>query len=89
MVADSTDPNAPKEVFARAIEEFGQVDVMVNNAGLGEMVPIEEATDEGFAQVMEINLFGVFRYCREAVHHFMPEAAVRSSTSPPSTALCR
>ena len=44
IVADSSDPAAPQQVFAGAIEEFGQVDIMVNNAGFGDMVPIEEAT---------------------------------------------
>lgn len=33
VVADSTDPIVPKRVFERAIAEFGQVDIMVNNAG--------------------------------------------------------
>jgi len=33
VVADSADPAAPKLVFAKAIEAFGQVDIMVNNAG--------------------------------------------------------
>ena len=72
VVADSTDPAAPGRVFEAAINEFGQVDILVNNAGLGEMVPIEECSDENFEDVMQINLFGVFRYCREAARHFMP-----------------
>jgi 3-oxoacyl-[acyl-carrier protein] reductase len=48
------------------------VDILVNNAGFGDMAPIEEVTDEHFEKVMAINLFGVFRYCREAARHFMP-----------------
>lgn len=72
LVADSADPKAPKEVFAKAIETFGQVDVLVNNAGFGDMYSIEETTDEYFDMVAQINYFGVFRYCREAVQHFMP-----------------
>lgn len=72
VIADSADPTAPARVFSRAIEEFGRVDIMVNNAGFGEMVAIEDASDEHFDEVMQINLFGVFRYCREACRHFMP-----------------
>lgn len=72
VIADSSDPAAPARVFKEAIARFGQVDIMVNNAGVGDMVSIEEASDEHFANVMELNLFGVFRYCREAVQHFMP-----------------
>lgn len=72
VVADSSDPQAPKRVFEQAITTFGQVDIMVNNAGSGDMVAIEEASDEHFAKIVELNLVGVFRYCREAVQHFLP-----------------
>lgn len=72
VVADSTDPAAPKMVFERAIQEYGQVDIMVNNAGSGDMVAVEEATDEHFAKIVELNQTGVFRFCREAVQHFLP-----------------
>jgi 3-oxoacyl-[acyl-carrier protein] reductase len=73
VVADSADPAAPGDVFAAAIREFGDVDILVNNAGFGDMTPVEDVTDEYFEQVMDINLTGVFRYCREAVRHFMPK----------------
>jgi 3-oxoacyl-[acyl-carrier protein] reductase len=75
IVADSSDPATPQQVFTAAIDEFGKVDIMVNNAGFGDMVPIEEASDEHFENVMEINLFGVFRYSREAIRHFMPRGS--------------
>ena len=72
VVADSADPKAPKEVFSKAIDAFGQVDIMVNNAGYGDMYSIEETTDEHFEMVVQINFAGVFRFCREAVQHFIP-----------------
>ena len=72
IIADSSDPQAPKKVFEQAISTFGDVDIMVNNAGSGDMVAIEEASDEHFAKIVELNLAGVFRYCREAVTHFLP-----------------
>lgn len=72
VLADSADPKAPKAVFAKAIEAFGQVDVLVNNAGCGDMVSIEECSDEHFDSVVQINYAGVFRFCREAVQHYLP-----------------
>src|SRR5271170_4087224 len=42
IVADSSDPAAPKAVFSKAIEAFGQVDILINNAGYGDMSSIEE-----------------------------------------------
>ena len=72
VIADSADRTAPKAVFGRAIEEFGQVDILVNNAGYGDMTSIEETSDEHFDMVVQINYAGVFRFCREAVQHFIP-----------------
>ncbi|WP_329742930.1 SDR family oxidoreductase [Dyella sp. A6] len=72
LAADSADPASPKRVFSLAIETFGQVDVLVNNAGYGDMVSIEECSDEHFDKVVQINYAGVFRFCREATQHFMP-----------------
>jgi NAD(P)-dependent dehydrogenase (short-subunit alcohol dehydrogenase family) len=72
LVADSADLTAPKLVFAKAIETFGQVDILVNNAGYGDMMSIEEYTDEHFDEVVQVNYAGVFRFCREAIRHFMP-----------------
>lgn len=70
--ADSSDPAAPKLTFEKAVEAFEQVDILVNNAGMGEMMAIEETTDEHFDEVVQANLGSVFRHCREAVQHFMP-----------------
>jgi 3-oxoacyl-[acyl-carrier protein] reductase len=41
------------------------------------MVAIEEASDEHFAKIVELNLLGVFRYSREAVRHFLPRGEGR------------
>lgn len=72
VVADSADPDAPPRVFKEAIDAFGQVDIMVNNAGVGEMYAVEKTTNEHFDEIMQINLAGPFRYCREAINHMMP-----------------
>ena len=72
LVADSSDPAAPARVFSEVISAYGQVDILVNNAGSGDMVAIEEASDEHFAKIVQLNLAGPFRFCREAVKHFMP-----------------
>lgn len=71
VVADAASTEDCKKVFATAIKEFGKVDILVNNAGLGEMFSIEETTDEHFTAIVNVNLFGVVRYCREAAKHFM------------------
>lgn len=54
-------------LVAHAVEEFGGVDVLVNNAGTGLFKPVEETTPEEFRAVLETNLFGVFYGCRAVI----------------------
>jgi NAD(P)-dependent dehydrogenase (short-subunit alcohol dehydrogenase family) len=54
-------------LIAHAVEEFGGVDVLVNNAGIGLFKTVEEMTAEEFRAVIETNLFGVFHCCRAAI----------------------
>jgi 3-oxoacyl-[acyl-carrier protein] reductase len=72
IAADINSTEDCKNVFATAIKEFGQVDIVVNNAGFGDMSSIEETSDEHFLEVVNTNLVSTFRYCREAVQHFIP-----------------
>jgi 3-oxoacyl-[acyl-carrier protein] reductase len=48
-----------------AVEEFGGVDVLVNNAGVGVFAPVAELTVEAWDRVVETNLSGLF-YCTHA-----------------------
>jgi 3-oxoacyl-[acyl-carrier protein] reductase len=54
-------------LVAHAVEEFGGVDVLVNNAGIGLSKPVEETSPEEFRAVLETNLFGVFYGCRAVI----------------------
>jgi NAD(P)-dependent dehydrogenase (short-subunit alcohol dehydrogenase family) len=54
-------------LVAHAVEEFGGVDVLVNNAGIGLFKSVEETSVEEFRAVLETNLFGVFYGCRAVI----------------------
>ncbi|HYE16125.1 MAG TPA: SDR family oxidoreductase [Pyrinomonadaceae bacterium] len=54
-------------LVAHTVEEFGGVDVLVNNAGIGIFKTVEETSPEEFRAVLETNLFGVFYCCRAAI----------------------
>ncbi len=66
-VCDVRDYEEVKALFEHAAAEFGGVDVLVNNAGVGLFGRVDEMSPEDFRAVLETNLFGVFYCCREAI----------------------
>jgi NAD(P)-dependent dehydrogenase (short-subunit alcohol dehydrogenase family) len=56
-----------KAVFERAMSDFGRVDILINNAGIGTFAKVEEMSPEDFRAVLETNLFGVYYCCHEAI----------------------
>jgi 3-oxoacyl-[acyl-carrier protein] reductase len=66
-VCDVRDEEQVRALFEHAVAEFGGVDVLVNNAGIGIFGRVEEMSPADFRAVVETNLFGVFYCCREAI----------------------
>ena len=60
QAADVSVPEDCRAVAGRAVEEFGRIDVLVNNAGLGTAVPASRETQESFDRVLDVNLRGTF-----------------------------
>jgi NAD(P)-dependent dehydrogenase (short-subunit alcohol dehydrogenase family) len=71
---DVTDPEACTNIVQRAVDEFGKVDVLVNNAGIGTAVPATRETPEQFRQVIDINLNGSY-WMAQACGRVMGEGA--------------
>ncbi|KAF8957838.1 NAD-P-binding protein [Flammula alnicola] len=67
---DVTSPSDIKAAFAKAIEVFGRVDVVHNNAGYGSLGEIEGTPDEVARGVFEVNFWGSTNVAREAIHVF-------------------
>ncbi len=55
------------EAVKAAVETFGRLDVVVNNAGYGNIVTIEEATEEEFRDQIETDFWGVINVTRAAL----------------------
>mmetsp|Transcript_10576 Transcript_10576/g.25233 ORF Transcript_10576/g.25233 Transcript_10576/m.25233 type:complete len:306 (+) Transcript_10576:235-1152(+) len=63
--ADSSDPDSIKELFAKSVEAFGTVDVLINNAGITRDGLVMRMKPEQWQAVIDTNLSGVF-YCTQA-----------------------
>lgn len=62
-LAVATDVSVPEDatrLVERTVAEFGRVDVLLNNAGLGTAVPATRETPEQFRQVIDVNLSGAY-----------------------------
>jgi NAD(P)-dependent dehydrogenase (short-subunit alcohol dehydrogenase family) len=57
---DTSDEEDVKALVAFAVDTFGSLDIMYNNAGIGDMAPIDQMTGEDFKKLIDINLTGVF-----------------------------
>lgn len=57
---DTSDEEDVKALVAFAVDTFGSLDIMYNNAGIGDMAPIDQMTGENFKKLIDINLTGVF-----------------------------
>ena len=66
-VCDVRDYEHVRSTFARITEDFGGVDILINNAGIGIFSSVEAMSVEDFRAVLETNVFGVFYCCHEAI----------------------
>lgn len=71
--ADVSDPDDVKNLMGRAVEEFGRVDVMVNNAGVEEKVPFLETPLETWNRTIAVNLTGAWLGCQEAARQMVSQ----------------
>uniref|UniRef100_F4CAE9 3-oxoacyl-(Acyl-carrier-protein) reductase n=1 Tax=Sphingobacterium sp. (strain 21) TaxID=743722 RepID=F4CAE9_SPHS2 len=62
-----TDNEHVKEGIAKSIAHFGQLDVIVNNAGFGQIGTLEELTDEEARNSFDVNVFGSLNVIRNAM----------------------
>lgn len=61
---DVTNKGSVEQAVKTAVEAFGRIDVLVNNAGYGHFGPFEEATEEEVARQFDVNLFGAMAVTR-------------------------
>lgn len=79
--ADITAVDAPKQIVDFALERFGQINYLVNNAGIGSPKPLHETDDETLDYFIDIMLRAPFRLCRDVIGHMKDGDAIVNITS--------
>lgn len=64
--ADVSNPKDIKKMINRVIDEFGRLDVLINNAGIIKAAPLEELNKKDMMRVFEVNLIGCILCSKEA-----------------------
>ncbi len=63
---DLADPDTPTELVAAALDRWGRIDVVVNNAGTYERMPALDEPPDRFREVLEVNLVAPFALAQQA-----------------------
>ncbi|MFJ6539834.1 SDR family NAD(P)-dependent oxidoreductase [Streptomyces sp. NPDC091385] len=67
VALDVTDPAAARDAIDAAVDRFGRIDVLVNNAGYANVSPIETSSDADFHAQFETNFWGVYNVTKAAL----------------------
>jgi acetoacetyl-CoA reductase len=71
--ADVSDPEDAQRLIDEAVENFGRVDVLINNAGINADATIEKLDVESWNQVVQLDLNGCFYTVHAALPHMMEQ----------------
>jgi NAD(P)-dependent dehydrogenase (short-subunit alcohol dehydrogenase family) len=67
LVADTAEPQDAPRTISRAIELWGRLDVLVNNAGAGAILPLAEASAKRITDIFAVNVLGPSLLAKEAL----------------------
>jgi 3-oxoacyl-[acyl-carrier protein] reductase len=80
-----------ERLFAETEKAFGKINILVNNAGVYEFMPLEEVTEQQFHKMFDTNVLGMLLATQEALKHFNADGgsiinigSLASSLTPPT-----
>ncbi len=81
LAVDLTDDDAPRRIVDLAVERWGHVDFLINNAGVGSPKPLHETDDETLDYFLGLMLRAPFRLARDVLPHMASGSAIINVTS--------
>jgi NAD(P)-dependent dehydrogenase (short-subunit alcohol dehydrogenase family) len=81
LAVDLTDDDAPSRIVDIAVDRWGHIDFLINNAGVGSPKPLHETDDETLDHFLGLMLRAPFRLSREVLAHMSPGSAIINVTS--------
>ena len=81
LAIDLTRDDAPGRIVDLAVQRWGHVDFLINNAGVGSPAPLHETDDETLDYFLGVMLRAPFRLARDVLPHMRPGSAIINITS--------
>jgi NAD(P)-dependent dehydrogenase (short-subunit alcohol dehydrogenase family) len=81
VAVDLTDDDAPQRIVSAAVDRWGQIDFLINNAGVGSPKPLHETDDDTLDYFLALMLRAPFRLARDVLPHMQPGSAIINVTS--------
>jgi len=81
IAVDITAADAPKKIVDFTLSKYGQIDFLINNAGIGSPKPLHETDDETLDHFLDIMLKAPFRLARDVIVHMKEGAGIVNVTS--------
>lgn len=81
LAVDLTADDGPQRIVDAAVEKWGRIDFLVNNAGVGKPKPLHETDDESLDYFLGLMLRAPFRLARDVIPHMASGSAIINVTS--------
>src|SRR6478736_3724256 len=81
VAVDLTADDGPRQVVDAAVQRWGHIDFLINNAGVGSPKPLHETDDDSLDYFLGLMLRAPFRLARDVIPHMAPGSAIINVTS--------